>query len=130
MDDQVYGIVPLSMGTSNDDMYGVPMVGMSMPQWWFTAVIACTLSMIPDVLYKYIKRMYLPTRLDMIEELELYPPKRKKFIDRVRKNQRRMARESIAKQEEVTIPNHRLSHSRSSHSRSLVESAGVPKYID
>jgi len=107
----VYGVLPLSMGLSNDDIYGVPLKGMGMPQWWFTAVIACTLSMTPDILYKYIKRMYLPTRLDMIEELELYPPKRKKFIDRIRKNQRRMKRESVAKQEEVSVPNPRLSMS-------------------
>jgi len=96
----VYGVLPPDMGTLNDDVYGVPAVGMAMPQWWFITVIALTLAMIPDVLYKYITRMYLPTRLNMIEELELYPPKRKKFIDRIRKNQRRMARESVIQQEE------------------------------
>jgi len=95
----VYSSMPAGT-VSNDNIFGVPLTGMSMPQFWFTNVIACTLCMIPDVLYKYVKRMYLPTRLDMIEELELYPPKREKFISRIRKHQRRMARESIVQQEE------------------------------
>ena len=116
----VYGVLPMSMGWGNNDIYGVPMKGMSMPQWWFTIVIACTLSMIPDILYKYVKRMYLPTRLDMIEELELYPPKRDKFISRIRKNQRRMARESVTRQEEVSILNPRFNKPKLSISKSLL----------
>ncbi len=85
----VYSSLPLSFGFSNQDIFGVPLVGMSMPQWWFINLIALTLAMVPDILNKYIKRMYLPTRLDVIEELELYHQKRTRFISEIKAYQQK-----------------------------------------
>eukprot|EP01083_Nonionella_stella_P154256 496795_1 len=79
----VYAALPLSAGFANQDIYGVPQMGMSMPQWWFIIILASILSLAPEILYKYIQRMYVPTRLDVIEELEAYPSKRKQFISEI-----------------------------------------------
>ena len=79
----IYAALPLDWGLSNQDIFGVPSIGMSMPQWWFIIILATVLALAPEILYKYIQRMYLPTRLNVIEELELYKNKRKQFINEI-----------------------------------------------
>merc|ERR1719510_1901186 len=68
----VYAALPVDAGFANQDIFGVPQIGMAMPQWWFIIIIAVILALSPEILYKYIQRMYVPTRLNVIEELELY----------------------------------------------------------
>eukprot|EP00483_Globobulimina_turgida_P009091 UN09109 len=56
---------------------------MSTPQFWFIIVLATILALAPEILYKYIHRMYIPSRLNVIQELELYENKRKQFISEI-----------------------------------------------
>eukprot|EP01084_Bolivina_argentea_P041622 76815_1 len=79
----IYAALPLNWGFANQDIFGVPSIGMSTPQWWFIIILASILALAPEILYKYIQRMYLPTRLNIIEELELYKNKRKQFISEI-----------------------------------------------
>merc|ERR1719461_355782 len=65
----VYAAMPLGAGFANQDIYGVPGTAMAMPQFWFVIIAATIICLAPEILYKYVKRMYLPTRLDVIEEL-------------------------------------------------------------
>lgn len=85
----VYSAMPLSAGFENQDIYGVPGVALAMPQFWFIVLIALTLALVPDVLYKYVRRMYLPKRIDVIEELELYADKRAQFISEIKAYQQK-----------------------------------------
>ncbi len=97
----VYAALPVDAGFSNQDIFGVPQIGMSMPQWWFIILIATVLALAPELLYKYIQRMYLPTRLNVIEELELYQPKRKQFIAEIHAFQQKEKQITDEQHEEV-----------------------------
>ena len=101
----VYSSLPVTAGFANQDIFGVPIVGMGMPQWWFIILIATVLALAPELLYKYIQRMYLPTRLDVIEELELYEPKRKQFIAEIHAFQQKEKQMTDEQHQEVNNTN-------------------------
>eukprot|EP01084_Bolivina_argentea_P111402 198774_1 len=91
----------LPAGTfSNGNVAGVASISMGLPQYWFVVILANILCLSPEILYKYIKRMYKPTRLNVIEELELYEPKRKKFISEIHAHQQKERQTEEAQHEE------------------------------
>jgi len=79
----VYAALPVDAGFANQDIFGVPQIGMRTPQFWFIIIMATILALAPEILYKYLQRMYIPSRLNVIEELELYQNKRKQFISEI-----------------------------------------------
>jgi len=85
----VYAVLPLDAGFANSDIFGVPEVGMGTPQWWFIIIMASVICLAPEIIYKYVRRMYLPSRLNVIEELEMYKGKRKQFISEIYAHQQK-----------------------------------------
>merc|ERR1712130_212969 len=77
----------------------------------FIIIIATVLCLAPEILYKYIKRMYLPSRLNVIEELESYKAKRAQFISEIHSFQQKEKQFLDNKHdEEAASENNKRSH--------------------
>ncbi|ETO37054.1 hypothetical protein RFI_00007 [Reticulomyxa filosa] len=80
----VWSAIPPSLGWGNNDIYQVAQHAFKMPVFWFIIMFAVSLCVVPEVLYRYIRRMYFPTRLHVIQELESYPDLRTKFLNEIK----------------------------------------------
>eukprot|EP01083_Nonionella_stella_P110882 324799_1 len=79
----IWSRISLSRESGNDDMFMVSYVAMSLPAFWVLIGLQLCTCLLPELLWKYCRKMYLPTRLDVIEEIESYPSKRKQFISEI-----------------------------------------------
>ncbi|ETO23478.1 hypothetical protein RFI_13704 [Reticulomyxa filosa] len=82
----VWSAIPLSLGWGNDDIYQVAQYAFRMPVMWFIVMFIVWLCVFPELVFRYIRRMYFPTRLHVIEELERYSELRANFIDDVKQH--------------------------------------------
>ena len=86
---------------SNFDIYFVSQMSMRMPQFWFCVILTIGITMVPTILYKYLKKMYNPTMYDMIEELELYPIQRREFLDKIKEHTNEEKKQDIIDNENM-----------------------------
>ena len=91
----VWSSLPVEWGLTNQDIYGVAVQTFELPQTWFVIMLTAVICIYPDILMKFLKKMWKPTRLDVIEELEFikqdfdfetkqcinYEQEREEFID-------------------------------------------------
>lgn len=66
----IWSSFPVKFGFSNQDFYGVAHIAFNLPQFWFTLIMVCIICICPDLLWKFVQKLWRPTRLDVIEELE------------------------------------------------------------
>merc|ERR1711920_136846 len=109
----VYAAMPLDAGFANQDIFGVPATMTATPQFWFIIIAATILCLAPEILYKYVRRMYLPSRLNVIEELESYKGKRKQFISEILSFQQKEKEILDNKHDEDAAARHKSQSNRS-----------------
>lgn len=62
--------IPLTWGFVNDDTYKVPQYLFTVPQFWFTIMLTLVICMVPEILWLFQRRLWNPTREDVVEELD------------------------------------------------------------
>jgi len=93
---------PLSWGFGNADVYYVSQKTFGIMQFWLAIICTPILCMFPEIIFKYLMRMYIaPTRLHVIEELEhVYPSKRDKFVNSIEMHLQKQQQKNTQKHEE------------------------------
>merc|ERR1712079_159491 len=97
----IWSAIPVELDWQNQEIYGVSNISFGIPQFWFVIILTAVISLYPDILCKFIRKLWKPTRLDVIQEME-FPKKdfdfnqkqcvnisklRKQFIDDILEHQ-------------------------------------------
>ncbi|ETO34941.1 hypothetical protein RFI_02132 [Reticulomyxa filosa] len=80
----VWSAIPPNLGWGNNDIYQVAQHAFKMPIFWFIVMFAVSLCIVPEILFRYVRRMYFPTRLNIVEELENNPTLRTRFLNEIK----------------------------------------------
>eukprot|EP01084_Bolivina_argentea_P034853 64566_1 len=104
----VWSSLPLEASLPNDYMWQVAQTAFGLPQFWLVVTLATVLCIYPTMLWKFMKKMYHPTRYDMIQEIEMQPQccwkctqyshlpfERKKFIKEMEEYQKSLQQPKI-----------------------------------
>jgi len=83
-------------------VYYVIQTLMVTPQFWFSVMIVCVICLVPEIIFRYVVRMYVkPSRLNVIEELEhVYPQKREKFVMQIQQHLQKQQQKDNQEHEE------------------------------
>ena len=99
----IWSSIPVDAGFSNQNFYGVTQVAFNLPQFWFVVLIVVVICIFPDILWKFVQKLWRPTRLDVIEELEFIRTtlqcKKGKFLKDIRSQRKEFVNEMLAHEE-------------------------------
>mmetsp|Transcript_28287 Transcript_28287/g.46498 ORF Transcript_28287/g.46498 Transcript_28287/m.46498 type:complete len:1452 (+) Transcript_28287:29-4384(+) len=66
----VWSSIPVTVGWANQDIYGVAHQMYATSQVWFVVLLTAVLCIYPDILCKFVRKMWRPQPSDVVYELE------------------------------------------------------------